>query len=66
MRYLELIEKTALERPDAEAVRVSTGAHLTYGELWASSEALALAIARRVEPGSPVLVYGNKDPLMVA
>ncbi|WP_148334476.1 AMP-binding protein, partial [Collinsella stercoris] len=66
MRYLELIEKTALERPDAEAVRVSTGVHLTYGELWASSEALALAIARRVEPGSPVLVYGNKDPLMVA
>ncbi len=63
--FLDLVEDMARKRPRAEALRVSTGARLTYGEVWASSEVLARAISERAEPGEPVLVYGNKDPLMV-
>lgn len=65
MIFLDLVEDMARKRPRAEALRVSTGARLTYGEVWASSEVLARAISERAEPGEPVLVYGNKDPLMV-
>ncbi len=46
------------------AVRASTGMELTYGELWAASEALASQISKRVDAGAPVMVYGNKDPFM--
>lgn len=65
MRYLDSIEKTAREHPGLLALRVSTGECLTYGELWSASDALARAVAARVEPGAPVIVYGNKDPLML-
>lgn len=65
MRYLDSIERTAREHPGSLALRVSTGERLTYGELWSASDALARTIAARIEPGAPVIVYGNKDPLMV-
>lgn len=65
MEYLEKIEAVAHERRHAPAVRVSTGAELDYGEVWAASDALALYIAGHVERGVPVMVYGNKDPFMV-
>ena len=65
MIFLDLVEDVARKRPRAEALRVSTGARLTYGEVWASSEVLARAVSERAEPGEPVLVYGNKDPFMV-
>lgn len=66
MKYLEHIEHVAHTRPDATAVRTSEGARLTYGELWAASEALAAHITARDAGRDPVLVYGNKDPLMAA
>lgn len=66
MRYLEQIERMAAARADVCAVRVSTGEQLSYAELWRASEALASYIAERVAPGTPVVVYGNKHPLMVA
>lgn len=66
MRYLEQIERMAAARADACAVQVSTGEQLSYAELWRASEALASYIAERVAPGTPVVVYGNKHPLMVA
>lgn len=66
MRYLEQIERMATARADVCAVRVSTGEQLSYAELWRASEALASYIAERVAPGAPVVVYGNKHPLMVA
>lgn len=65
MKYLEKIEAIVHERHHAPAVRVSTGAELSYGEVWAASDALAAHIASHVERGVPVMVYGNKDPLMV-
>ena len=39
---------------------------MTYLELWLASEALASRIAGIAAPGQPVMVYGNKHPLMVA
>lgn len=65
MRYLERIEWAAGVYADACAVQVSTGERLTYAELWRASEALASYIAAHVAPGTPVVVYGNKHPLMV-
>ena len=66
MKYLEQIERMTDAQPDVCAVLVSTGERLTYAELWRASEALASYIAERVAPGTPVVVYGNKHPLMVA
>lgn len=64
MRCLDNIERFAREWPMRVAVRASTGMELTYGELWAASEALASQISKRVDAGAPVMVYGNKDPFM--
>lgn len=66
MKYLESIERTARTRPQAVAVSTSSGDRMTYLELWLASEALASWLARIAAPGQPVLVYGNKRPLMVA
>ena len=65
MKYLDSIEHFAASRPNAPAVRTSMGGHMTYGELWAASEAIACLLARDGS-SSPVVVYGHKDPLMVA
>lgn len=65
MKYLDSIEHFAASQPNAPAVRTSMGGHMTYGELWAASEAIACLLARDGS-GSPVVVYGHKDPLMVA
>ncbi len=66
MRYLESIERTAQEAPERVAVRTSEGLQWTYGDLWQASEALASFVAKRAVPSTPVMVYGHKDPLMVA
>lgn len=40
---------------------------MSYAELWQASEAIAALVERSAAEGSgPVIVYGNKDPLMVA
>ena len=65
MKYLDSIEHFAASQPNAPAVRTSMGGHMTYGELWAASEAIACLLARDGS-SSPVVVYGHKDPLMVA
>ena len=65
MRYLERIEHYAAVQPDAPAIRTSSGARMTYRELWQASEALAEHLARDGRDG-PVIVYGHKEPLIVA
>ena len=65
MKYLDSIRHFAANQPNAPAVRTSMGGHMTYGELWAASEAIACLLARDGS-SSPVVVYGHKDPLMVA
>ena len=65
MKYLESIEHYAVTQPNAPAVRTSMGAHMSYGELWRASEAIACMLGRQ-DGSSPVVVYGHKDPLMVA
>ena len=66
MWYVNQIERVASQEPTRLAVRTSQGQTLTYGELWSASGALAAAVSERVERGVPVMVYGNKHPLMVA
>lgn len=40
---------------------------MTYGELWAASEAIAARIGRQgLDEHAPIMVYGHKSPLMVA
>lgn len=65
MWYLDQIERTARQAPARSAVRTSRGAELDYATLWAASDAIAVALSERVERGVPVMVYGNKHPLMV-
>lgn len=65
MNYLESIEHFAATQPNAPAQRTSMGGHMTYGELWRASEAIA-ALLDRIGGATPAVVYGHKDPLMVA
>ena len=68
MKLLELIKGHADARPEALAMENSSGERMTYGQLWEWSGAVAARIAREL-PGSgnePVIVYGHKQPLMVA
>lgn len=66
MRYLELIQETALQAPETVAVVTSEGQTMTYGELWCASESLAAWLDASADAQAPVMVYGNKEPLMVA
>lgn len=66
MRYLELIQETALQAPETVAVVTSEGRTMTYGELWCASESLAAWLDASAAAQAPVMVYGNKEPLMVA
>lgn len=67
MRYLEDISRRVGEHPDRVAVQTSLGASCTYAELWNASEALAAFIESKGLPAhAPVVVYGHKDPLVVA
>lgn len=65
MRYLELIQETARQAPETVAVATSEGQTMTYGELWCASESLAAWLDARAAAKAPVMVYGNKEPLMV-
>ena len=81
MHYLEQIAYYAKHAPNKLAIRNSEGKSCTYGELWRTSENLALylerfsagenAAGRSAQAGndaqkSPIMVYGHKDPLMIA
>ena len=67
MRYLDDISRCVRENPDNVAVQTSLGVSCTYAELWDTSEALASLIESKGLPvHAPVVVYGHKDPLVVA
>lgn len=67
MRYLQSIEQYSISQPNAPAIRTSAGEHMSYAELWQASEAIAALVELCAAEGSgPVIVYGHKDPLMVA
>lgn len=66
MKYLESIELVTKKTPERTAIETSDGLQWTYGELWRASDALAAFIAERVSLSTPVMVYGHKNPLMVA
>lgn len=71
MEYLEKIVQHAQEVPDRPAVVADDGRSLTYGELQEVSEAIAASIALwetdcNLDPQVPIVVYGHKNPLMVA
>ncbi len=67
MRYLENIARHAESHPGRVAVRTSLGASCTYAGLWDASEALAAFMESAALPAhAPVVVYGHKDPLVVA
>lgn len=53
------------------AIRVSDGRGMTYGQLEESSNRIAgyidqVVSRRRLDAKVPIVVYGHKDPLMVA
>ena len=67
MNYLYNIKKHALDAPENIAIFTSQGQMSTYGQLWAASEAIAQHLETLdITPKQPVVVYGHKDPLMVA
>ena len=67
MKYLQSIEHYSTTRPHAPAIRTSAGERMSYQELWQASEAIAQLVERTAPSAdSPVMVYGNKEPLMVA
>ena len=68
MKYLDMILSHTLAAPERVAVRNSAGEQMTYGELWGCARAIAAELDSRTsaQDRSPVIVYGNKSPLMVA
>ncbi|MBQ9068380.1 MAG: AMP-binding protein, partial [Eggerthellaceae bacterium] len=66
MKYLQRIDENAASYPDCTAIETSTGASMTYGELWRASEAIAAFIrSSNIPEHEPVIVYGHKNPQMV-
>lgn len=71
MKYLDCISRHAADDPNKIAISVSDERCMTYGQLEGASNRIASFIdrtaARKGLPAaSPVIVYGHKDPLMVA
>ncbi|MBR3321081.1 MAG: D-alanine--poly(phosphoribitol) ligase subunit DltA [Exiguobacterium sp.] len=67
MEYLEHVESNAMARPDVHAIVTSSGQCATFEWLWNASEAIASFIDRHDVPsGQPIIVYGHKDPRMLA
>lgn len=69
MRFLELVSQHAAAHPQALAQITSAGDELTYGELWKASEAIAAhldAQGAAAATRAPVMVFGHKNPLMLA
>ncbi len=64
--FLLAAERWAHERPTALAYRASDGTTMTYGRLKQLSDAVAAAVAARLDNRDPVVVLGHKSPLMVA
>lgn len=65
MSVLEKIFE-GLEKTYRETAIVSGDESLTYGELWEQSERLGNWIREISRDNRPVIVYGNKSPLMLA
>ena len=63
---LAVVERWALDRPDAPAYRSGDGAAMTYGELWKLSDVIAATLADRTADRDPVVVLGHKSALMAA
>ncbi|MDR2587641.1 MAG: D-alanine--poly(phosphoribitol) ligase subunit DltA [Coriobacteriales bacterium] len=66
MRYLISIRRWVQETPQAIAFRNTDGASLSYGELWQRATSLASQLSAADAAGTPVVVYGHKEPLMIA
>ena len=71
MKYLDCISRHAADDPNKIAISVSDGRRMTYGQLECASNKIASFIDRTTvrkefSSASPVIVYGHKDPLMVA
>lgn len=71
MKYLDCISRRAADDPNKIAISVSDGRRMTYGQLECVSNKIASFIDRATarkefSPAVPVIVYGHKDPLMVA
>ena len=64
MLFLDVVARYVSEAPGALCVRTSDGATMTYGELWDASGAIAAHLLADAE--GPVVIFGHKDPLMVA
>ena len=63
--FLEAIERTVRERPDASAFEAD-GRRVTYAHLWEVSDAIAAELSSGIEGREPVVVFGHKDFLTVA
>lgn len=64
MFFLDAVARCASGAPEALCVRTSDGALMTYGELWDASGAIAAHLLVGAE--GPVVIFGHKDPFMVA
>lgn len=66
-RFLSMVESAAKATPDKVAFfNTRHGGSITYGELWAASDALASFFEAHGPKGLPVVVYGHKSPFMLA
>lgn len=63
--FLTAFCQQAKEHPDRRAFFNAAGAVITYGELDARSDALAVFLEENEQPGKPVAVYGHKGPDML-
>ena len=68
MELLSRLERYASEKPDVAAFKNAyTDDTITYKNLWAYSDKIAAAISATVASDKkPIVVYGHKDPLMLA
>lgn len=63
---LEMIAKISAKYPERTAVKSSDGA-LTYRQLWERSDEIAGRLSAALKDDrKPIMVYGHKDPQMIA
>ena len=67
--FLEKIKQHAKTQPDEVFYEVYTGegdsVSLTWGELWNKAVKLASWMDENLKTGTPVVIYGHKDPYMI-
>lgn len=69
-RFLERLREVSAEYPEKEAffnsrIKEDSRQRMTYAELDAWSDSLAVSFAEWSPKGKPVVVYGHKSPLML-